>query len=83
MKHAQSGIQLASGYVAQLPKSIHLDAVPEWNEFHGGIVAGYDPVSRTGLVYLAACDRWQLMQPIPRAEFEQAIRVATEGAASC
>ncbi len=69
-------LRLSTGHVVSLPTPIDpLEVTLPGNsrEFASGVVALYDATSKTGMVYLQAQERWTMMQPIGREEFNAAL----------
>lgn len=78
-------LRLSSGRVVSLPTPfdpLEVTLAGNAHEFAGGVLTLYDPASKTGMVYLSAQDRWSMMQPISREEFDAALAHGHEVEAS-
>lgn len=66
-------MRLSTGHVAQLPAQLELVELTlpgNFREIAPGTAAVYDPASCTGMIYTQANQRWTMLQPIARADFD-------------
>lgn len=74
-------LRLSSGRVIRVPAPIdplEVTLPGNFREFAGGVVALYDATSKTGMVYIPTQDRWSMMQPIDRDEFNAALAFGSD-----